>query len=59
KERNGILISLLAVTLILSQLHATINTLLVFLRQARKVVGSLFPSDWAKSSGDYLCSSRN
>jgi hypothetical protein len=35
------LISLLAVTLILSQLHATINTLLVFLRQARKVVGSL------------------
>jgi LmbE family N-acetylglucosaminyl deacetylase len=29
KERNGILISLLAVTLILSQLHATINTLLI------------------------------
>jgi len=37
KERNGILISLLAVTLILSQLHATINTLLVFLRQALTV----------------------
>jgi len=31
------LISLLAVTLILSQLHATINTLLVFLRQALMV----------------------
>jgi hypothetical protein len=42
KERNGIFISLLAVTPILSQLRSAINSLLVFLRQALKVVGSLF-----------------